>query len=252
MQLDLNRPEAMAALKKLLGTADAFVTNLRQPALESQGLDYDTLSKEVPGLVYAHFTAWGRDGPKKDDPGYDVGAFWAATGLQFYARASEDDDLPRFVGGIGDYSTPTGNARAPTHADPRPLLSAATCRDLVMGVTSALFRRERTGKGTLVDACLLRSGIFTTQGPVGQQVGAKARRGEFSDTSKSTATCTVGAAAPLASSSPHRSCCTCSQRHVQLLQMQGRRLDPDARPRKSASSPRLPRGSRARRLRHRC
>ena len=184
MQLDLNRPEAMAALKKLLGTADAFVTNLRQPALESQGLDYDTLSKEFPGLVYAHFTAWGRDGPKKDDPGYDVGAFWAATGLQFYARASEDDDLPRFVGGIGDYSTPTGNARAPTLT--RPLLSAATCRDLVMGVTSALFRRERTGKGTLVDACLLRSGIFTTQGPVGQQVGAKARRGEFSDTSKST------------------------------------------------------------------
>ena len=107
MQLDLNRPEAMAALKKLLGTADAFVTNLRQPALESQGLDYDTLSKEFPGLVYAHFTAWGRDGPKKDDPGYDVGAFWAATGLQFYARASEDDDLPRFVGGIGDYSAPT-------------------------------------------------------------------------------------------------------------------------------------------------
>ena len=88
-----------------------------------------------------------------------------------------------------------------------------------MGVTSALFRRERTGKGTLVDACLLRSGIFTTQGPVGQQVGAKARRGEFSDTSKSTRDVHCRCSSSFGAFFPHRSCCTCSQRHVQLLQM---------------------------------
>ena len=143
MVLDMKEPTHMEALKRLLAKADAFVTNLRQPALESQGLDYDTLKKEFPALVYAHFTAWGRQGPKKDDPGYDVGAFWAASGLQFHARASDTDDLPRFVGGIGDYTT---------------------CRDLVMGVTAALYRREKTGKGTLVDACLLRSGMFSAQG----------------------------------------------------------------------------------------
>ena len=62
----------MEALKRLLAKADAFVTNLRQPALESQGLDYNTLKKEFPALVYAHFTAWGRQGPKKDDPGYNL------------------------------------------------------------------------------------------------------------------------------------------------------------------------------------
>ena len=67
MQLDLNRPEAMAALKKLLGTAGAFVTTLRQPALESQGLDYNTLSKEFPGSLYAlHSLGTGRDHKDED------------------------------------------------------------------------------------------------------------------------------------------------------------------------------------------
>ena len=64
-----NDPAAMTALKKLIATADVFVTNLREPALRAQGLDYDTLSKDFPALVYAHMSAWGRQGPKKDDPG---------------------------------------------------------------------------------------------------------------------------------------------------------------------------------------
>eukprot|EP01045_Picozoa_sp_COSAG04_P012233 COSAG04_NODE_816_length_10084_cov_4.719179_9_plen_82_part_00 len=49
------------------------MTNLRDPALAKDGLDYDTLSKELPNLIYCHFTAWGRQGPKRNDPGYDVG-----------------------------------------------------------------------------------------------------------------------------------------------------------------------------------
>ncbi len=63
------QPEALKALKQLIAKADVFVTNLREPALKAQGLDYDTLRHEFPRLVYAHMTAWGRDGPKKDDPG---------------------------------------------------------------------------------------------------------------------------------------------------------------------------------------
>jgi crotonobetainyl-CoA:carnitine CoA-transferase CaiB-like acyl-CoA transferase len=53
--LDTQRsPAAMAALKQLLAGADVFVTNLREPALRKQGLDYDTLKQEFPGLVFAH------------------------------------------------------------------------------------------------------------------------------------------------------------------------------------------------------
>ena len=40
------------------------MTNLRDPALAKDGLDYDTLSKELPNLIYCHFTAWGRQGPE--------------------------------------------------------------------------------------------------------------------------------------------------------------------------------------------
>ena len=68
--LDVRKqPEALKALKQLLAKADVFVTNLREPALQAQGLDYDTLRHEFPKHVYAHMTAWARDGPKKDDPG---------------------------------------------------------------------------------------------------------------------------------------------------------------------------------------
>ena len=55
---------------------------MRQQALVRLGLDYDSVAPDAPALVYAHLTAWGRAGPLKDYPGYDVGAFWAYTGLQ--------------------------------------------------------------------------------------------------------------------------------------------------------------------------
>jgi crotonobetainyl-CoA:carnitine CoA-transferase CaiB-like acyl-CoA transferase len=139
--LDVRKqPEAMVALKKLLAKADVFVTNLREPALLAQGLDYETLRHEFPRLVYAHMTAWGRGGPKKDDPGYDIGGFLAATGLQSAARPTDDDDLPRNLGGLGDFTS---------------------ARDLLLGVLGGLFHQQRTGEGQLVDACLLRSGIFS-------------------------------------------------------------------------------------------
>jgi crotonobetainyl-CoA:carnitine CoA-transferase CaiB-like acyl-CoA transferase len=80
----------MAALKQLISTADVFVTNVRSRALDRAGLGYASLSREYPGLVYAILTAWGLDGPRADDPGYDVGAFWAATGLQDFSKPTDD------------------------------------------------------------------------------------------------------------------------------------------------------------------
>jgi crotonobetainyl-CoA:carnitine CoA-transferase CaiB-like acyl-CoA transferase len=133
-------PRAMQALKVLLATADVFVTNLRQQALVAQGLDYESLHHHFPRLVYAHLSAWGREGPKKDDPGYDIGGFFAATGLEHYSRPTDESDPARNLGGFGDLTT---------------------CRDLLWGVLAALFSKERTGRGGLVDACLLRSGIFS-------------------------------------------------------------------------------------------
>jgi crotonobetainyl-CoA:carnitine CoA-transferase CaiB-like acyl-CoA transferase len=103
-----------------------------------------------PSLIFAHLTAWGRAGPKQNDPGYDTGAFWAATGLQDLLKSSDDAQPPRFPGAIGDHNTGM---------------------HLLGGVALALFHRDRTGgktngEGQLVDASLLRSGVWSMSLPL--------------------------------------------------------------------------------------
>ena len=94
-----------ALLKQLISTADIFVTNVRQKSLIKMGLDYNTLSTLFPTLIYGHLSAWGRSGPMANDPGYDFGAFWAHTGVQEIIRSGPDAPMPRFPGGVGDYTT---------------------------------------------------------------------------------------------------------------------------------------------------
>lgn len=103
------------------------------------------MRKDLPKLIYAHLTAWGKSGPEMNDPGYDTGAFWAASGLQDILRADEDAPPPRFPGAIGDHNTGM---------------------HLFGGIATALFHRERTGEGQLVDAALLRSGIWSMSLPL--------------------------------------------------------------------------------------
>ena len=86
--LDLKKQEEIDTLKLLIATADVFVTNVRPEGLKRLGLDYESIKASQPGLVYAHLTAYGQSGPDKDLPGYDVGAFFAATGIQDLLRRS--------------------------------------------------------------------------------------------------------------------------------------------------------------------
>ena len=73
-------------------------------------------------------------------PGYDVGAFFAAPGVSDFFRGSDQDPLPRNLGAFGDH---------------------VTAIHLLSGIGLALFHKQRTGKGQLVDACLFRAAIFS-------------------------------------------------------------------------------------------
>eukprot|EP00747_Dinoflagellata_sp_TGD_P167696 gnl/TRDRNA2_/TRDRNA2_192584_c0_seq1.p1 gnl/TRDRNA2_/TRDRNA2_192584_c0~~gnl/TRDRNA2_/TRDRNA2_192584_c0_seq1.p1 ORF type:complete len:450 (-),score=67.64 gnl/TRDRNA2_/TRDRNA2_192584_c0_seq1:73-1245(-) len=148
--LDFTKPAGLAVLKQLLATADVLVTNIRLQSLRKVGLDYETLSPLFPRLIYAHFTAYGRSGPRVNDPGYDIGAWWAYSGLMDVARSSENADMPRFPGAMGDNSTGV---------------------QLCGFIGIALFHRERTGAGQLVDSCLMRSGLFATAHPLSMYAG---------------------------------------------------------------------------------
>src|SRR6185369_4634230 len=79
--LDLRVPEGRAAAERLIGGADVFVTNMRPDALARLGLDAATLTARFPRLVYAGITGYGAEGAERNRPGYDVGAFWARSGV---------------------------------------------------------------------------------------------------------------------------------------------------------------------------
>jgi len=143
--LDVRKPAGIAIFKRLLQTADVLVTNVRLKGLQKIGLDYETLSNQFPRLIYAHLSAFGRVGPKTHDPGYDFGAWWAHTGIMDLVRSDDSADMPRFPGAVGDNSTAV---------------------QLAGYIGLALYHRERTGHGQLVDAALMRSGITAIAHPL--------------------------------------------------------------------------------------
>ena len=79
--LDLQSDAGRAELERIVATADVFITNTRVAALTRLDLHPDALRSRYPGLVYGIITGYGLDGPDAHRPGYDVGAFWARSGL---------------------------------------------------------------------------------------------------------------------------------------------------------------------------
>src|SRR5579884_3289678 len=146
--LDLQRPGGPEVMQRILATADVFVTNLRPDALERLSLSPDELAKRHPRLIYASVTGYGLSGPDRNRPSYDVGAFWARTGI---ARqlVPPDTPPPGIRGGLGDHAT-----------------GLAT----VAGVLAALLERERTGRGRLVETSLLRTGMYCLGWDLGIQL----------------------------------------------------------------------------------
>ena len=81
VQLDLKSEDGRATLLGMLSDADVLITNVRSAPLQRMGLDFGTLAKQFPSLIYAQLSAWGLSGEHKNNAGYDFGAFWAASGL---------------------------------------------------------------------------------------------------------------------------------------------------------------------------
>jgi crotonobetainyl-CoA:carnitine CoA-transferase CaiB-like acyl-CoA transferase len=136
--LDLATSEDRSVLERLLARADVFVTNLRPDALGRLDLDPVEVSERHPHLVVAALSGYGSEGPDRDVPGYDVGAFLARSGL---ARTNSPNDQPPLFlrSGVGDHVT--GMATA-------------------MATMAALYERTRTGRGRVVETSLFTTGMY--------------------------------------------------------------------------------------------
>lgn len=142
MHMDLNDPEHERVLHNMLAKADVFLTSMRLGGLKKHSLDYDTLKEKYPRLVMAHATGYGcKDGPLSAAPGLDAVAFFAMNGLISDLRLNPDDSPICPPTGMGDLTTGM------------PLFGA---------IMTALFARERTGKGDYVSASLYGTGNWVT------------------------------------------------------------------------------------------
>ena len=139
LALDLSRPEAREVLYRLAAEADVFITNFPPSVRARLGITYEELEHRNERLIYASFTGYGEKGEEANKPGFDSNAYWARSGLMDMVRADTATTPARSVAGMGDH----------------PCAMA-----LYGGIVTALYKRERTGKGSHVASNLMANGVW--------------------------------------------------------------------------------------------
>lgn len=136
LAVDLKHPDGVAAVKKLVATADVVMENFRPGTMAKLGLGYDALKAINPGLIYAVATGFGSEGPYKDRPGQDL-LLQAMSGLVM--RTGRADGEPTAVGAV--------------------IVDQHAASLYAMSILAALFARTKTGKGQLVEVNLYQAAI---------------------------------------------------------------------------------------------
>jgi crotonobetainyl-CoA:carnitine CoA-transferase CaiB-like acyl-CoA transferase len=136
VSLDLKKAEGLAALLRLVRVADVLVHNFRPGVPQRLGIDYEQLSQVNSRLIYCAVTGYGEKGPLKDKAGYDQ-VLQTMTGM--CTLQGKRGGAPEIIyGSVVDY------------------YAAAL---VAGGVASALYERERSGRGQFVGVSLLRSAL---------------------------------------------------------------------------------------------
>jgi len=152
----LKHPKGMEAIKRVIATCDVVQHNMRYPATQRLGLDYDSLKADFPRLIYCHSRGF-EEGPRKNLPGNDQ------TGACLAGIQHEDGAL---------------HAGAGTH----PLWSLTSLGDTgngfltAVGICNALMERERTGKGQFVDTSIVNACLLNTSYAVAKPDGSAVER----------------------------------------------------------------------------
>ena len=139
MTLNPSKESGREIMYKLIETSDVFLSNFRPYELTKFGLEYKTLKTINPRLVYANVNGFGQKGPDKDLPGFEQTGFFARSGM-LHTLQVPGASPPYIATGSGDNV-------------------ASLC--LALGIVTALFSREKTGRGQKVETSLFHAGIFT-------------------------------------------------------------------------------------------
>jgi crotonobetainyl-CoA:carnitine CoA-transferase CaiB-like acyl-CoA transferase len=133
---DFTEPEDLARLRDLIGQADVLVENFKVGGLAKYGLDYDTVARDNPGLVYVSVTGFGQTGPRATQPGYDF--------------------LIQGLSGIMDL---TGDPGGEPQKVGVAWIDIFTGLYGVIGIQAALTERARSGLGQRLDLSLFDTAL---------------------------------------------------------------------------------------------
>ena len=156
LTLDLSTDEGREVVYKLVEQADVLVTNLRVWEREKFKLEYETLRKINPRLIYGSITRLGTKGPERNSPAYDQTVHWYRSGVTHVLTPLGASGIG-FRAGFGD--TVAGMS-------------------LFAGIVTALYAREKTGVGQEVELSLFDTGIYQLSHDV---AGALATGIDFKD-----------------------------------------------------------------------
>ena len=135
MTLNPMKPEGQEIVKKLVATADVVIANLPPDTLQRMGLDYDSLVATKADIILTAISAFGRGGPYANRVGFD-GLGQAMSGAMYMS----------------------GTPEQPTKAYP-PFVDFGTASLAAFGTMAALFERQQSGKGQLVEGSLFNTAL---------------------------------------------------------------------------------------------
>jgi len=140
--LDLKSPDAVAAVRRLVATADVLVENFRPGVMRNFGLDYDTLRPIRPELIYCAISGYGQTGPSAQLPAY-APVIHAASGFDLAYMAHQ------------------GVAKRPDYCGIY-IADVLTGTYAFGAITAALYQRKISGKGQMIDVSMLESMLSLT------------------------------------------------------------------------------------------
>lgn len=145
IMLDLKKPEAIAAVRRIAATCDGLIEGFRPGVMERLGLGPEALLADNPKLVYGRMTGWGQTGPLASEPGHDIDYIAISGTLHALGEAGRKPVAPMNL--VGDFG---GGGMM-----------------LAFGMVSALLHAQKSGEGQVIDcamtdgAALLMSMIWT-------------------------------------------------------------------------------------------
>ncbi|HJN95139.1 MAG: formyl-CoA transferase [Gammaproteobacteria bacterium] len=152
MTLNPMKPEGREIVKKLVATADVVVANLPPDTLQAMGLDYDSLVATKPDIILTMISAFGRGGPYSNRVGFD-GLGQAMSG-NMYMSGTPDQPVKAYA----------------------PFIDFGTASLAAFGTMAALYERQNSGKGQVVEGSLFNTALTMMNGTAIEQAVIKRNR----------------------------------------------------------------------------